>query len=109
MLFLFFLDTPTTVIYTLFLHDALPIWGRSPGRSVGRYTGRSRGVGGSRPLGSPGGRSMSGPSVGCLPGSREARSEEHTSELQSRQYLVCRLLPEKKKDYDPTSARRTRL
>src|SRR3712207_8135576 len=34
-----------------------------------------------------------GPSV------REARSEEHTSELQSRQYLVCRLLLEKKKNY----------
>src|SRR3712207_7805355 len=35
--------------------------------------------------------------IGCLPDDRSARSEEHTSELQSRQYLVCRLLLEKKK------------
>src|SRR5258707_3417214 len=34
-------------------------------------------------------------------GTYDARSEEHTSELQSRQYLVCRLLLEKKKEYDP--------
>src|SRR3712207_7069865 len=36
-------------------------------------------------------------SVGCRPSASPARSEEHTSELQSRQYLVCRLLLEKKK------------
>src|SRR3712207_7410279 len=36
--------------------------------------------------------------VGCLP--QRVRSEEHTSELQSRQYLVCRLLLEKKKTHD---------
>src|SRR5690349_22911157 len=38
-----------------------------------------------------------GPSLGCLHGYKEARSEEHTSELQSRRDLVCRLLLEKKK------------
>src|SRR6478672_13685162 len=69
-LFFFFNDTATTEIYTLSLHDALPI---SP---CPRW---------SRPHSSP----------SCSPGS--ARSEEHTSELQSRSDLVCRLLLEKKK------------
>src|SRR5229473_7784391 len=67
--FFFFNDTATTEIYTLSLHDALPIsiWGW--------------------------------PSVCSLPGSSSPRwrSEEHTSELQSLAYLVCRLLLEKKK------------
>src|SRR3712207_7909777 len=77
----FFNDTATTEIYTLSLHDALPIC-------------ENRGRCG-RPA--PGGR----PQVEAEPQSgrplrREAeRSEEHTSELQSRQYLVCRLLLEK--------------
>src|SRR3712207_8883394 len=89
--FFFFNDTATTEIYTLSLHDALPICrtvkrglsGRCP-TSVRRCDARSlvhafpRSV---RP------RSARGP-----------RSEEHTSELQSRQYLVCRLLLEKKKN-----------
>src|SRR3712207_7552923 len=88
-LFFFFNDTATTEIYTLSLHDALPIW---PGRSQRR----------------PGGVH---PTAGAVPGRRgrrgagrlrrlallRRRSEEHTSELQSRQYLVCRLLLEKKK------------
>src|SRR5258707_3250490 len=39
--------------------------------------------------------------LGLLPGRGKTRSEEHTSELQSRQYLVCRLLLEKKKQNDP--------
>src|SRR5215510_16483933 len=68
--FFFFNDTPTTEIYTLSLHDALPIspvtgWPATP--SQGRAT--------------------------TLP---PPRSEEHTSELQSRGHLVCRLLLEKK-------------
>src|SRR3712207_7869384 len=42
-------------------------------------------------------RSSSSPSSSCSPAWRAPRSEEHTSELQSRQYLVCRLLLEKKK------------
>src|SRR5258707_6430641 len=76
--FFFFNDTATTEIYTLSLHDALPIFAPTtpPGRgewprSAGRRSGPSR----------------------CR---RPLRSEEHTSELQSRQYLVCRLLLEKK-------------
>src|SRR3712207_8395989 len=72
--FFFFNDTATTEIYTLSLHDALPIYHQ--------WCGTRR-----RPP-SPRLRTSS-----SLP----ARSEEHTSELQSRQYLVCRLLLEKKK------------
>src|SRR6476620_12688843 len=73
--FFFFNDTATTEIYTLSLHDALPISPRSPGNPPQAPRGcRRRGP--ARPV---------------------ARSEEHTSELQSRQYLVCRLLLEKKK------------
>src|SRR5947209_9173702 len=71
--FFFFNDTATTEIYTLSLHDALPIsmsrsatpWDRSHARRFSLVV--------------------------------RLRSEEHTSELQSRQYLVCRLLLEKKK------------
>src|SRR5687767_15632582 len=79
--FFFFNDTATTEIYTLSLHDALPIWSE---------------VASDRP------RPMT-----CLPSSLSLetsgekslspRSEEHTSELQSLAYLVCRLLLEKKK------------
>src|SRR3712207_8655483 len=78
----FFNDTATTEIYTLSLHDALPICSSSP--RVGTAACARRAPGGS----CRGRRSRSG----CL-----GRSEEHTSELQSRQYLVCRLLLEKKK------------
>src|SRR3712207_7581550 len=79
--FFFFNDTATTEIYTLSLHDALPIWQR-------RHL--------LRPLPEPGRRrARRGRPPG--PPSRLVRSEEHTSELQSRQYLVCRLLLEKKK------------
>src|SRR3712207_7455973 len=93
-LFFFFNDTATTEIYTLSLHDALPI---SPRRGRGRP---ARGRAGSpcsgcrRCSGARGrrGRCRSG---GCT--CTASRSEEHTSELQSRQYLVCRLLLEKKK------------
>src|SRR2546422_4549547 len=77
----FFNDTATTEIYTLSLHDALPI-SVSPKRDNGRSSGQSwewR-------------RSWAG-ILGRPPG----RSEEHTSELQSRLHLVCRLLLEKKK------------
>src|SRR6266704_7003356 len=77
--FFFFNDTASTEIYTLSLHDALPI-SRGPfrappggrGRSAAAYRGRFR-------------------APGC------GRSEEHTSELQSRFDFVCRLLLEKKK------------
>src|ERR1035437_11018875 len=69
--FFFFNDTATTEIYTLSLHDALPIFHQHQVIII------------SEPL--PCQEAASG------------RSEEHTSELQSRQYLVCRLLLEKKK------------
>src|SRR5579863_5946898 len=69
--FFFFNDTATTEIYTLSLHDALPISRARPPPPAG-----------------PAARSC---------GPRPGRSEEHTSELQSPVHLVCRLLLEKKK------------
>src|SRR3712207_7498815 len=88
----FFNDTATTEIYTLSLHDALPI-------CSARCRQRPDGWGdsGLRPALVA---TRSGYRHGALPGARNVgvvRSEEHTSELQSRQYLVCRLLLEKKK------------
>src|SRR5256886_14051102 len=77
LFFFFFNDTATTEIYTLSLHDALPIFQvhrsrlRGPRRRV--HGARARGRG-------------------------DQRSEEHTSELQSQSNLVCRLLLEKKKN-----------
>src|SRR5947207_7177313 len=68
--FFFFNNTATTEIYTLSLHDALPIWPRA----------------------------CCGHRVACRTTSAGwSRSEEHTSELQSHSDLVCRLLLEKKK------------
>src|SRR3712207_6969936 len=101
----FFNDTATTEIYTLSLHDALPICNPRACQEVRRHlTGfRSRCAAprgesaGSR----AGGRARNG-AAELLHRCRRvrsramARSEEHTSELQSRQYLVCRLLLEKK-------------
>src|SRR3712207_8164053 len=99
----FFNDTATTEIYTLSLHDALPICGAVPARGAGspaagrrpRGAGRRGADGGSRP--GRHGRSCPhhAPPAVAQTGTR---SEEHTSELQSRQYLVCRLLLEKKKN-----------
>src|SRR5258707_2389410 len=83
LLFFFFNDTATTEIYTLSLHDALPILSRSLG-TVLAGTVRSK----PKP-GEPRPDPADDPDIW--------RSEEHTSELQSRQYLVCRLLLEKKK------------
>src|SRR2546429_6716537 len=84
--FFFFNDTATTEIYTLSLHDALPICG--PGHEPLRQEPQRR----RRFL-------AAGPAAGEAGGRRQAiqRSEEHTSELQSRLHLVCRLLLEKKK------------
>src|SRR3712207_7217335 len=81
----FFNDTATTEIYTLSLHDALPICEHLH-RAAERTRGR-RHAGDRHPQRS-GRRAV---------GHHRRRSEEHTSELQSRQYLVCRLLLEKKK------------
>src|SRR5206468_8226106 len=87
----FFNDTATTEIYTLSLHDALPIWPLPPRSRDGAARGPghrdcfpTRRTGGARRR-----RRFLHP--------RAARSEEHTSELQSRSDLVCRLLLEKKK------------
>src|SRR2546422_6069860 len=83
--FFFFNDTATTEIYTLSLHDALPISGRRVAQARRRGGGGRDGHRGERPAGLP------------FPHRRADRSEEHTSELQSRLHLVCRLLLEKKK------------
>src|SRR5258708_13699339 len=90
LLFFFFNDTATTEIYTLSLHDALPISSR-PLHPVGGRSSPPR----SSALASSWRRSPSLPMRGGR--SRKFRSEEHTSELQSPDHLVCRLLLEKKK------------
>src|SRR5258707_7045319 len=82
--FFFFNDTATTEIYTLSLHDALPIF--RPFKLIALWQYERMAV--LSPW-----RYLT--AVHSLP--RPKRSEEHTSELQSRQYLVCRLLLEKKK------------
>src|SRR5947209_14741054 len=81
----FYNDTATTKIYTLSLHD---LFRSSP---FDRREDRSR---------RPRDRATCGTSRCAI------RSEEHTSELQSRQYLVCRLLLEKKKHYTGGQSRR---
>src|SRR5258706_12934240 len=79
LFFFFFNDTATTEIYTLSLHDALPIsWMCGGGcRGCGRWSEYD--------------------DLDCRRRTRGVRSEEHTSELQSLTNLVCRLLLEKKK------------
>src|SRR5205809_8018085 len=91
---LFFFNAPTTTeTYTLSLHDALPIWHPGPARFGlrDRRCPRSRlpGNGWKPDTGRTSGGGRSDPPL--------YRSEEHTSELQSRLHLVCRLLLEKKK------------
>src|SRR2546429_4475357 len=82
--FFFFNDTATTEIYTLSLHDALPISIRS--RSLGLEDCAPAINGFTAPL----------PAAAAAAAANMDRSEEHTSELQSRLHLVCRLLLEKK-------------
>src|SRR2546430_13378840 len=89
LFFFFFNDTATTEIYTLSLHDALPI-------SVGPYTLLRVDRGRLEP-GLPGQFIMLEAPGRLLPRPMSLRSEEHTSELQSQSNLVCRLLLEKKK------------
>src|SRR3712207_8801641 len=101
LIYFFFNDTATTEIYTLSLHDALPIWcaTTTPGGSTRRPRATRRCSAASpatrwRPT-----TSASWPIATVISTRRPSairRSEEHTSELQSRQYLVCRLLLEKK-------------
>src|SRR2546425_5010829 len=89
-IFFFFNDTATTEIYTLSLHDALPISaGKSNPMSHPGLSGNHRGR---RQI-----RLQPGSGRACAPALARRRSEEHTSELQSLAYLVCRLLLEKKK------------
>src|SRR3712207_7173924 len=102
--FFFFNDTATTEIYTLSLHDALPIFSRPSTviqnrrlKRVVYVTNRSR-SGTVCPFSSA--SSMKRSDTLCVSG---CRSEEHTSELQSRQYLVCRLLLSKKKKISDTT------
>src|SRR5207253_10633771 len=101
--------TPTTHTYPLSLHDALPISRsasrppppprprrRAPCRRCSPATpGRRRRTG---PRAPPRGSARAGPPASLVPlhGLAHLRSEEHTSELQSRGHLVCRLLLEKK-------------
>src|SRR3712207_7345262 len=93
--FFFFNDTATTEIYTLSLHDALPISEPIPIKAAAGdlvLDPATVAAAGERA------RAASGlHNAARLTFARELRSEEHTSELQSRQYLVCRLLLEKKK------------
>src|SRR2546422_4348819 len=86
-LFFFFNDTATTEIYTLSLHDALPISGSTASTMFPRGSARS-----------PSARALADSAPRATRRSRPTRSEEHTSELQSRLHLVCRLLLEKKKN-----------
>src|SRR2546423_9431464 len=83
LIFFFFNDTATTEIYTLSLHDALPILRDG-------ITIRVRGGAAVEADGATLGTAIGSARYGY-------RSEEHTSELQSLAYLVCRLLLEKKK------------
>src|SRR3712207_7776053 len=92
--FFFFNDTATTEIYTLSLHDALPISARS--RQVAATVRMTRGA----REAATGMKLADADIQRCLDAPDDVRSEEHTSELQSRQYLVCRLLLEKKKYYN---------
>src|SRR2546430_9461687 len=78
--FFFFNDTATTEIYTLSLHDALPIW--EPAHRFGRRRVTA----------------LIAAEWGGAAWANSVRSEEHTSELQSQSNLVCRLLLEKKKN-----------
>src|SRR3712207_8958973 len=95
--FFFFNDTATTEIYTLSLHDALPILPLFaplltapllPGLRVGARGRNQR---------QDAERQQRRTLQQAFTIASHLRSEEHTSELQSRQYLVCRLLLEKKK------------
>src|SRR2546430_9158450 len=87
--FFFFNDTATTEIYTLSLHDALPILARQ-GLRILRHGGISQ---------------HHAHHLAQMRSLQRSRSEEHTSELQSQSNLVCRLLLEKKKKNHHTHSR----
>src|SRR2546426_4870004 len=96
-MFFFFNDTATTEIYTLSLHDALPISRAvdpaGPGQAVHRDRDPRRHGDAAQPV----------PALLHCADPALRRSEEHTSELQSPCNLVCRLLLEKKKTMLPSS------
>src|SRR5687767_15337127 len=98
--------TATSFIYTLSLHDALPIYGLGPGP---HGTGRGQSRYGLPAAACDRDGSRSGSHPDGRPGAGRGRSEEHTSELQSLAYLVCRLLLEKKNNKTPTREGRTEL
>src|SRR3712207_7946884 len=94
----FFNDTATTEIYTLSLHDALPIWGGWADPKTDPQQATSPVAKSTRKTKPPPKNGIDTRRTGCRVWRAPQRSEEHTSELQSRQYLVCRLLLEKKKN-----------
>src|SRR3712207_7779625 len=105
--FFFFNDTATTEIYTLSyttLFRSLP----RPGAATGLHAQPGAVGVGVRPVQGAGGQEEGSVRRGHRGAGRRpvgaARSEEHTSELQSRQYLVCRLLLEKKKKHQIDTA-----
>src|SRR3712207_8394849 len=102
--YFFFNDTATTEVYTLSLHDALPISPRRAEHRVRRRDAR-RTARGLRIRGRVVARGRAGHVADARPPRPAPRSEEHTSELQSRQYLVCRLLLEKKRPERRTTSR----
>src|SRR5689334_24197837 len=101
LIYFVFNDTTTSVIYTLSLHDALPIsaspdrFGRPVSTSLAPAASPARSSTTAREC-----RTIAASSAASGPRSIAAstRSEEHTSELQSQFHLVCRLLPEKKNE-----------
>src|SRR3712207_773816 len=93
-IFFFFNDTATTEIYTLSLHDALPISSRVEPEASASDAVKPRELAVRARADHDDG--SQGQDAAALR-REDHRSEEHTSELQSRQYLVCRLLLEKKK------------
>src|SRR5207247_6284953 len=94
---------PTPVTYTLSLHDALPIWAKQPQDAIRVYARSVDREGHHHDQDPQGEHPALGQRLGAHVGVAEERqpeaveSEEHTSELQSRVDLVCRLLLEKKK------------
>src|SRR3989449_6811556 len=106
MLFFFFNDTATTEIYPLSLHDALPVNVLGPGWVETAYgssldPATKQRITATIPLGRWG-------TPEDIAYAAVYRSEEHTSELQSRLHLVCRLLLEKKKKTERSTRRRRR-
>src|SRR3712207_8141849 len=99
MLYFFFNDTATTEIYTLSLHDALPIYRL---QAPGRVRGVEVALGLLKLCGREADYAHAAEGGGAVGRDDGDRSEEHTSDLQSRQYLVCRLLLEKKTPTRPT-------